>query len=141
MKRMILFLMAAAAFAAVSIVGTAQTLSAFDSYSTDEGQFFDWGFPLFIDDDKPAPSSFSAAYYWIYKPPVGNYAKVPGYNDLSATFPGSTTSHTFPYPPASSYVGGVLSFFCIEITTVYSANDTSTAPLLCPQVSVPDDDS
>ena len=145
MKRMTFLLVAAMATctlaqAAERTSTVPQCAGTFESSSESTGQFFNWNCPAFIDDSKPAPNSFSAEYSWLYKPLVGDYAHVPGYSDLSRTFEGTTTSHTFPYPPATSYVDGALSHLCIQITTVYSARDTSKAPLVCPQVSVPDDD-
>ena len=114
---------------------------AFEHESRSDGLFLNWNCPTFIDIDKPEPQSFEAEYSWIWKPADRDYEHVTGYVNLTDTFDGTTTSHTFAYPPASSYTGGSLSHLCIEITTVYSDSDESTGPLICPQVQVPAGDS
>lgn len=145
MKRMTVLLVAAMATcilaqAAERTSTVPQCDGAFESSSESTGQFFNWNCPLFIDGSKPEPQSFIADYGWAWKPPAGPDARVPGYDDLNETFAGTTTSNTFAYPPASAYPGGELTRFCIEITTVYSARDTSKSPWLCMEVDVPDDD-
>lgn len=131
-------LLAATVLAAAALGGATQAASsAFTSYSTKAGQFFDWSNFASLDG-KPPARSYSADYGWLYKVfGASEHSPVLGYNDLDQTFDGDTTSHTFPYPPATATVGGVLSHMCIRITVVYSARDTWTTVLVCPRVSVP----